>query len=215
MFSRSVDVLVADLATVDVDEDQLSVAELGRALGIASPAMLRQYLAAHTWLRERLSDYLDVPGSEITFAEREHGKPVIAVPYTDLSFNLSYANDLAVLALGFRMDVGVDVVSLEGAKVNPEMIHRVLSRPEADSVLSAPDMRKEFYKLFVRREAMAKAHGGGDIQSNPGFNVLGLSPVSRDGLEVTDVNLGEGFAAAVAVPVGCSIELTALVGAAA
>jgi len=211
MFSRSVDVLVADLADVQVDEDLLSVAELGRALGIASPAALRQYLAAHTWLRQRLSEYLEHPAAEIEFGEDEHGKPAIVVPDTGLSFNLSYSGGLAVLAIGFRVAVGVDIETLEGAKVNPEMVHRVLSRPEADTVFASSDMLKEFYKLWVRKEAMAKAVGGD--REMTATNVLGVSPVSRGGFDITDVNLGEGFMAAVTVPEGCSIELTMLMGA--
>lgn len=213
MFNRSVDVLVADLAAVDVDEDILSVAELGRALGIASPAMLRQYLAAHTWLRRRLAEYLECSPADVEFGAGEHGKPEIVSPQTDLSFNLSYSGGMAMLAVGFRVELGVDIETLEGAKVNPEMIHRVLSRPEADSVLGAPDMLKEFFKLWVRKEAMAKATGWGVDQEMTTTNVLGLSPVSRNGFDAIDVNLGEGFIAAVAVPTGCSIELTMLVAA--
>lgn len=212
MFSRSIDVLVADLATVEVDEDLLSVAELGRALGITSPPMLRQYLAACTWLRRRLAEYLDVPAGDIGFSEGEHGHSEVVTPHTDLSFSFTYSDGLAMLAVGFRIDLGVDVVSLEGAKVDPETIHRVLSRPEATTVMSAPEMSKEFYKLFVRREAMAKAARWGVDEDSGAFNVLGLSPVTRDGFEVTDVNLGEGFAAAVAMPAGCTFELTAFVG---
>jgi 4'-phosphopantetheinyl transferase len=210
MFSRSVDVLVADLPEIAVDEDLLSVAELGRALGIASPAALRQYLAAHTWLRQRLSEYLEHPAADIEFGEGEHGKPTIVAPHTDLSFNLSYSGGIAVLGVGFRVAIGVDVETLEGAKVNPEMVHRVLSRPEADTVFASSDMLKEFYKLWVRKEAKAKAIGGD--QEMTATNVLGLSPVSRDGFDITDINLGEGYVAAVTVPEDCSLELTMLMG---
>jgi 4'-phosphopantetheinyl transferase EntD len=211
MFNRSVDVLVADLADIEVDEDLLSVAELGRALGIASPKMLRQYLAAHTWLRQRLAEYLEHPAADIEFGEGEGGKPTIVAPHTDLTFNLSYSGGMALLAVGFRVAVGVDIETLEGAKVNPEMVHRVLSRPEADTVFASSDMLKEFSKLWVRKEAMAKAVGGDQEMTTT--NVLGLSPVSRGGFDITDVNLGEGFMAAVTVPEGCSIELTMLMGA--
>lgn len=214
MFSRSVDVLVGDLATVDVDEDILSVAELGRALGIASTDHLRQYLAAHTWLRHRLADYLDTAPGDIEFGSNEHGKPTIAAPHTDLSFNFSYSNGVAVLATGFRMDVGVDIETLEGAKVNLEMIHRVLSVPEATAVREAPDMVKQFLKLWVRKEAIAKATGWGVDQDPTATTVLGLSPITREGFDVIDFNAGDGFVAAVAVPENCTIELATLAEAA-
>jgi hypothetical protein len=37
--------------------------------------------------------------------------------------------------------------------------------------------------------------------------------VSRDGFDITDINLGEGYVAAATVPEGCSLELIMLVGA--
>ncbi|MDJ0924486.1 MAG: 4'-phosphopantetheinyl transferase superfamily protein [Acidimicrobiia bacterium] len=211
MFSRSVDVMTVDLTTIEVDEDLLSVAELGRALGIASPAALRQYLAAHTWLRLRLADYLDYPAADIRFRQGIHGKPEIVTPETDLAFNLSYSGGRAVLASGFRMAVGVDIEKTEGAKVNPDMLHRVLTPPEAYSVQEAPDMVREFLRLWVRKEALAKATGWGVDQDPSSTSVLGVSPVSRDGFDLTDINLGEGYVAAAAVPVGCSIDLMTLV----
>ena len=207
MFSRSIDVITVDLATVEADEDLLSVAELGRALGIARTDALGHYLAAHTWLRQRLAEYLEVPAASISFAENEWGKPFIETPSTDLSFNLSYAGGKALLGVGFRTDIGVDVEALEEARINPEMINRVLSRPEADSVRHSGDMKREFYKLWVRKEAMAKANGWG-VGEETTTNLLGLSPVERDGREVTDLNIGDEFAAAVAVRAGCEIVLT-------
>lgn len=211
MFSQSVDVLVADLATVEIDEDLLSVSELGRALRMARTEMLREYLAAHCWLRRTLSEYLDYPPEEIRFVACEDMKPSIVTPHTDLSFSLSYSGGVAVLAAGFRMAVGVDVETLEGARINPEMIHRVLSRPEESAVRNAPDQAREFHKLWVRKTALAKATGAGADAEGTSQNVLGLSPVTRDGFDVLDINLGEGFVAAVAVPTGCSIDVTALV----
>jgi 4'-phosphopantetheinyl transferase len=210
MFSRTVDVVTVDLSTVAVDEDLLSVAELGRALGIARTQALGDYLRAHTWLRQRLAEYLDVSAADIEFGVNDQGKPFVESPVTDLAFNLSYAGGMAALAVGFRLDVGVDIEPLKKAKINPDMIHRVLSRPEAESVRHSGDMKREFYKLWVRKEAMAKANGWG-VGEEATTNVLGLSPVTRDGFDIIDVNLGEGFAAAVAVPEGCSIELRTLI----
>ena len=210
MFSRTVDVVTVDLATVAVDEDLLSVAELGRALGIARTNALGHYLRAHTWLRQRLAEYLDAPAADIEFGVNDHGKPFVESPSTDLAFNLSYAGGMAALAVGFRVEVGVDIEPVKTAKVNPDMIHRVLSRPEAESVRHSGDMKQEFYRLWVRKEAMAKANGWG-VGEETTTNVLGLSPVERDGYAVTDLNIGDGFAAAVAVPADCIIELRTLI----
>ena len=207
MFSRSVDVMTTDLTTIEVDEDLLSAAELGRALGIASPAALRQYLAAHTWLRLTLAEYLEFPPADLRFARASHGKPEVVTPETDLAFNFSYSGGRAVVACGFRMAVGVDIEAVEGAKINPDMLHRVLTVPEAHSVQEAPDMVREFLRLWVRKAALAKATGHGVDQDPSAISMLGVSPVERDGFDVTDINLREDFVAAVAVPEGCNIEL--------
>jgi len=211
---RSVDVLVGDLTRVDIDEDLLSTAELGRALGFGSPAMLKQYLAAHTWLRRRLSDYLGAAPDEIRFAEGGYGKPVIVSPQTDLSFNLSYSNGMALLALGYDMAVGVDMEPLDRARINRGMLHRVLSPGEIDLVLSSDDEVRTFLELWVRKEALAKAAGLGVDEEITAIDLRGVSPVLMDGFEVADLNIGDRFVAAAAVPPGCRIQMSTLIEAA-
>ena len=211
---RSVDVLVDDLTRVDIDEDLLSTAELGRALGFGSPAMLKQYLAAHTWLRRRLSDYLGAAPDEIRFAEGGYGKPVIVSPQTDLSFNLSYSNGMALLALGYDMAVGVDMEPLDRARINRGMLHRVLSPGEIDLVLSSDDEVRTFLELWVRKEALAKAAGLGVDEEITAIDLRGVSPVLMDGFEVADLNIGDRFVAAAAVPPGCRIQMSTLIEAA-
>ena len=211
---RSVDVLVGDLTRVDIDEDLLSTAELGRALGFGSPAMLKQYLAAHTWLRRRLSDYLGAAPDEIRFAGGGYGKPVIVSPQTDLSFNLSYSNGMALLALGYDMAVGVDMEPLDRARINRGMLHRVLSPGEIDLVLSSDDEVRTFLELWVRKEALAKAAGLGVDEEITAIDLRGVSPVLMDGFEVADLNIGDRFVAAAAVPPGCRIQMSTLIEAA-
>ncbi len=212
MFSRSVDVLVVDLATVEVDEDLLSVSELGTALGITSPARLRDYLAARTWLRQRLGEYLDRPAAEIEFAADDVGKPQIVAPHTDLSYSFSYSGGIAVLAGGFRVAGGADIEALEGAGVDPEAVNRFLSQGEANAVLAASDTIEEFLRLLVRKKALAKASGWSH-QELVARSLLGGCPISAEGFDVVELELSARFAAAVTVPTGCRIELTNLVGA--
>lgn len=206
LFTRTVDVLTTDLTTVEIDESILSVGELGRALEYAMTPGLRPYLAARTWLRQRLAEYLDCSSEEIEFDA--NGR--ISAPDTDLSFDLSDANGIVALAVGFRMAVGVNVEAIDSDPVDTDMVRRVLTRPEANTVLSSHDMRKEFSKLWSRKQALARALGRDPEEEPKKLSVLGLSPAKWDGFEVVDVNLGGGVAAAVAVPQGCSIAVTAL-----
>ncbi|MEA2001901.1 MAG: hypothetical protein U9N84_08465 [Actinomycetota bacterium] len=211
MFSDSIDVLVTDLTDVQINEDLLSGPELGRAVCCASPALRDQYLAAHSWLRRRLADYLGFPAAEIEFARGEHGKPSIANPVTDLSFNLAYSGGHAVLAVGFRSDIGVDIESVEGAEINPDMLHGVFRRPETESVLAAPDRVREFLQLRVRKEALAKASGLSVEETAAASDMRGSSPIISRGIEVTDLSLGSGLICAVAAPPGSRLDLSIVI----
>jgi 4'-phosphopantetheinyl transferase len=205
MFSRAVDVLVADLADVVVDEDLLSISELGRALQFGSPASLTEYLAVHTWIRRRLAEYLDFPAADIRLAENEHGKPVIATPTTDLSFNLAYGGQMAVLAVGFRSNVGVDIERIKGKSVDGG------AAQEKMAVLVADGMETAYLRQWVRNQSLGKATGHG-LEGNMGtIDLSADSPVTVDGYEITDLNLGPGYVAAVSAPEGSTIAISIVV----
>lgn len=208
MFSRQVDVWVADISTVETDEDLLSVAELGRALSLGSSGLLNSYLAAHTWLRHQLGRYLDVPADEIQFEIGEHGKPKIVTPQTDLSFSLSYSGWAAVLAVGFRNDIGVDVEDVDGAVVNPTIVAKTLTAAERESYDSAIDPVKTFLRFWVRKESLAKATGLGVDRDMANTDVSGVAPIEIGDFEIVDMNLGEQLVAAVAVPPGTTLNIS-------
>ncbi len=207
MFSRSADILVADLSAVVIDEDILSVAELGRALGFSSPASLTEYLAARTWLRHRLGEYLDADPASICFEVGEHGRPGIVAPATDLSFSLSYSGWTAALVAGFRLDVGVDIENVDEATVNLSMMDSVLSNAEQRVCNGSANPMQSFLRLWVRKEALAKANGVGVELNTEETTMSGVSPVTAGGFEITDINLGGRLVAAVAAPEGTRLDL--------
>ncbi len=207
MFSHQIDVWAADIGSVETDEGLLSVRELGRALRMGSSDLLPSYLAAHTWLRRRLSRYLDVPADEIRFELGEHGKPRIASPETDLTFSLSYSGWAAVLAVGFRKDVGVDVEALDGASVDPALVSRTLTSEERESYCRAIDPIRTFLRFWVRKQSLAKATGIGVDRELGTTDVSGVAPIAVGRFEITDLNLGDQLVAAVAVPPKTTINL--------
>jgi 4'-phosphopantetheinyl transferase len=199
---------VADISTVETDEDLLSVAELGRALSLGSSGLLNNYLAAHTWLRRQLGRYLDVPAGEIQFEAGEYGKPRIANPSTDLSFSLAYSGWAAVLAVGFRSDIGVDVEDVDQAVVNPTIIARTLSPAEKESYDSAIDPVRTFLRFWVRKESLAKATGLGVDRDMANTDVSGIAPIEMGDFEIVDMNLGEQLVAAITVPPGTTLDIS-------
>lgn len=210
MFSQRVDVLVADLGIVAVDEDVLSVAELGRALWMRSPELLIPYLAAQTWLRRRLSEYLECGPGEIRFEDDESGTPAIVNPVTDLSFSLSHAGGMAALVVGFRKAVGIEIEPIDGDRVEVEEVRRRLSPTEKQSLLLSPDRDGAYVQHWVRQQALAKANRG-VAEDIAAAGLSGASSVAAAGFEVTDINLGPGLVAAVATPVGTRFDVAIVV----
>ncbi len=208
MFSKTVDVYVADLRTVAADEDTLSVAELGRALELGTSAGLDDYVAAHTWLRERLSDYLGVEPAAIEFGRGEFGKPMVVEPISDLTFNLAYADGLAVLAVGFRAELGVDVEPVSDTPVHLALVAETLSAAERDTYETALQQTRAFLRFWVRKESLAKALGHGIDHDMKATDVSGIAPVAVGDKEVVDLGLGDGVVGAVTVPEGTRLAVT-------
>ena len=208
MFSRAVDVVVADLSAIEIDEGVLSVAELRHSLDIAMSDDLPEYLAAHTWLRGRLADYFEIPPGEVELVASEQGKPVVVGPTTDLEFNLAYTNWMAILAVAFRHPVGVDIRSLQGVQLEPGELERSLALVELQRYDEALNPMRTFQKFMARKEALAKATGVGVPEDLRQWDMSGLSPVAMGDHVITDINLGDDFVAALASAPGLTINLT-------
>jgi len=147
--------------------------------------------AARRALRTILARYLDRHPEEVELARGEHGKPELAGPGPQLEFNLSHSGRLALVAVAGEWPVGVDVERLSRKRDFVALAERELG---ADVVAAlrgaAPEERGAiFYAAWARHEARAKCHGGG----------LG-GPPPPEPVAVTDLAVGEGYAAALAVP---------------
>ena len=206
MFSRTVDVLVADLAAIEVDESVLSIAELGHSLDIAMSDQLPEYLAAQTWLRRRLAEYLNVSASEIEFVSDERGQPSVAVPATDLVFSFAYSDWTAVLAVGFRRELGVQVYGLIDAELPAGAVGATLSPTEQARFDESINPVRIYHQFMARKESLSMATG---VDKPPReVDASGLSPVTIDGYEITDLNLGDASVAAVAHMPGLELKVT-------
>lgn len=129
----------------------------------------RTYLAAHSLKRSMLSwADPDVQPLAWRFTQGPYGKPSIQ-GRTDLHFNISHCNGMAVCALRFGRPVGIDVEFL-GRPSPMEVAHRFFSDAETDWLLGQPasERHEAFFRLWTLKEAYIKAVG------------LGLSQPLRD-----------------------------------
>jgi 4'-phosphopantetheinyl transferase len=180
------------LTTVDVyeielaprDPSALSEDERERAARMTRP---EPWIASRVALRTVLAERLNVAPSEVVFALGEHGKPEL--PGSSVRFNLAHSGDRALIAVS-DVEVGVDVERLARSS---RAVERTLTSGER-AALGDGDRHVELLRVWCRKEALAKALGGG----------LGWAPedfdTSRpDGFVLVDLELAAGYVGAVAV----------------
>jgi 4'-phosphopantetheinyl transferase len=186
---RTVEVWQAGLAhpeaTVRRLESLLSDDERERAARLASAP---RWVAARAALRIVLAGRLGTHPSDVEFAAGPHGKPEI--PDCALRFNLSHSGDLALIALATGAEVGVDV---ERTSRRSRAIERTLTEGER-TALAGQDRHLALLRIWCRKEAMAKAGGGG----------LGWAPETFDTtapgeFSLSDLSLDDGYVGALAV----------------
>jgi 4'-phosphopantetheinyl transferase len=139
-------------------------------------------------LRDVLAAYLEASPEAIRIVTGELGKPELADGA--LRFNLSHSGDLALVAVALERDVGLDVERIDARRDVLALAERALGEAGAAAVRAASpaDRGAVFHRGWVRREAVAKCAG------------TGLSTPPPDApRQVIDLEVGEGYAAAVAV----------------
>jgi 4'-phosphopantetheinyl transferase len=170
--------------------DRLPPEEQARAARLQRPDARNRWVAARWALRGVLGRYLEEEPAEIELRVRGRGKPVLAGPPASLRFNLSHSRDLALVAIAQGRELGVDVERIEPRRDVLALTHRALSSADAASVRKAPPHARQaaFHAAWTRREAIAKCLSVG----------LG-APLPETAVSVSALDVGPGFAAAVAI----------------
>jgi 4'-phosphopantetheinyl transferase len=178
-------------------EAMLSGEERARAARLAAAP---RWIVARAALRIVLAERLALAPADVEFASGPHGKPEL--PGTTLRFNLSHSGDRALVALADGAEVGIDV---ERTERRSSAIERTLTDGER-AAIEGGDRHLQLLRIWCRKEALAKALGGG----------LGWAPEAFDttrpeGHVLADVDPGPGYVAALAVAAeSVAVELRAL-----
>jgi 4'-phosphopantetheinyl transferase len=172
--------------------------ERARAARFRFPRDRARCVAARGLLRAILGRYLACDPSRPVLVTARHGKPQLAASPrpAPLRFNVAHADDLALVAIAWRREVGVDVERERPDRADLEVARRLFP-PEDVAALEAlpPALRpRAFFALWTFREAYAKGTGlglaGEDASAPP-------TPWSVRALPVDP-----GYAAALAVERG-------------
>lgn len=145
-----------------VDLETLSAAEHQRAQRFVFERDRRRYLAAHCALRELLARHTGRSRDELRFEEGRHGKPGLkGLPTCE--FNLSHSHDVALVALGDKAPIGVDVEMLRPIDDAADLAALHFTPAEQASWHAAPmaDRDRLFLSGWTRKEACLKAIGTG------------------------------------------------------
>jgi len=135
----------------------------------ATPLLRARYVAAHAALRRHLAAALGIAPQEVVIDRlpchrcgAPHGKPAMrARPH--LSFNLSRSHNLALIAIGHTVRVGVDLEVLATAPRVEGIGRRFLADAERSALsrLPQPVRRATCLAQWTRKEAWLKCTGDG------------------------------------------------------
>lgn len=149
----------------------LSPLEQRRAAAFVRPTDRDRFVAAHAMMRAILGACLRRDPREIEFVYGPYGRPHLASDLLD--FNLSHSDDRAALAVATGVRVGIDLEH-ERDDVDAAALVRQFFAPEERAQFAAvdPDERRRwFYRQWVAKEAVLKAHGRGLSIASDGFAV--------------------------------------------
>lgn len=175
----------------------------------------RHYIVARGFLRFLLGNYLDAKAEQLEFSYGAYGKPAVAGKHrtSGLHFNLSHSHGVAVYALAYDREIGIDVERVRADFASAEIARRFFSRLEVESFLAlrSEEQLSAFFRCWTRKEAYIKATGRGLSQPLDEFDVT-LAPGVPAALlrteaderpssswVLSDLQVGSDYAAALAV----------------
>ena len=190
--------------------------ERARAARFARDCDRAAYAISHAALRLVLGAATEQPPASVRYARRPGGKPVLAGEAPSAAFSLSHTRGATLIALTGRPSIGADIETT--AALDAERTLGVVAGVEEAARLRAEtppgQLAAAVLRLWVIKEAALKLDGIGlaldprRIVAEAGASgiitvraVAGLANFAPSLVRVLD--LGSGFAAAIALPVGC------------
>jgi 4'-phosphopantetheinyl transferase len=125
----------------------------------------KRFIASHGFMRSVLENYIETPAAEIAFSANDKGKPEFdkKTHKTNVRFNLSHSNNIALLAIGLNHEIGVDIEFLDRKNDWKGIIKRFYTATEQKGILklSEDQQQKAFFQMWTRKEAYMKVLGLG------------------------------------------------------
>lgn len=141
----------------------LSEAEKAKANRFHFQRDRHHFIAARAILKNIISNYLDIPPETINFVYGKYGKPALSHPLDHLKFNVSHSKSLALYAISYHREVGIDIEFMRPMQDADNLAKRFFSQREYEIIKSLEDNIKQqaFFNAWTRKEAFIKAIGEG------------------------------------------------------
>ena len=135
----------------------------------------RHFIGARGVLRTILSLYLKMSPAQVQFSYGSHGKPSLAAACGDgrLRFNVSHSHELALYAVTYDRELGVDIEFMRPLDDAESIATHFFSVHEQAELRCLPAHLKHqgFFNCWTRKEAYIKATGEGLYQPLDEFDV--------------------------------------------
>lgn len=172
-----------------------------------------RFIAARGILRSILGRYLRRDPATLRFRYGDYGKPQIENA-SGLRFNLAHSGMLALCAVTWEAEVGVDVEEVRAGVSHEEIAERFFSPSEVAALRALPSalQQEAFFHCWTRKEAYIKAIGEGlsmpldrfDVSLAPGeparlLAARGEDPKEASRWSLCELSPGPGYVGALAV----------------
>lgn len=210
---------------VSVLKRLLSSDEVARAERFYFPRHHDAFVVARAGLRQTLARYLDISPEAIAFRYGDAGKPELPragcgeLAGREFAFNLSHSGDWALCAVARRGPLGVDIERVREMNDAAGLARRYFAAAEVRvwQTLAPAEQLAAFFRCWTRKEAYLKALGDGlrapldrfVVSFAPGEPPRLVEPSPHDehrDWSIEDLDVGDGYAAAVVVPRPCGVR---------
>lgn len=192
-----------------------------RHVNLFTSARQRQrWLGSRSAIRKILEEWHGIPACRLKFRRGRHGKPKLREPFGLVHFSVSYSAGLCAIALSDHAPVGIDIEVVREMPDAHMIVNQFFEPSEAAEILSLNDFdrHRTFFRSWVRKEALFKAHGIGLGYPPPWPQVATSSatrrrlmrlPVFDDDVryQVFDIDMNAAFAMSVAIMSSCNCEV--------
>lgn len=140
----------------------------------------RRFTVARAMLRQILSYYLHCSPKALEFGYNPQGKPSLLENLAHLEFNLSHSGDLALLAVGQRHAMGIDLEYFS-KRSYVGIAQQLFSEVEMKALHAVNQCLEPlvFFHIWAQKEAFIKASGLGLSYPTQQFDVPAALPTNQ------------------------------------